>query len=97
MPANSISIANAAHASFGQVVVHHSFVMRDNVSGTEAQSGRRHHLLTPKFEAQLGRMFDQPGMYFDDGRRGNRQADERGQTSTKPVVRQHSRVLWVVL
>ena len=66
-----VLIANATHASFGQVVVHHSFVMRDNVPGTKAQSGYRHHLLTPEFEAQLGRMFDQPRMYLDNGWRGN--------------------------
>jgi len=44
-------IANAAHASFGQVIVHHSFVMRDNVPGTKAQSCGWHHLLTPEVEA----------------------------------------------
>ena len=66
-----VLIANATHASFGQVVVHHSFVMRDNVPRTETQSGDRHHLLTPEFEAELGGMFDEPGMYFDNGWRGN--------------------------
>ena len=92
-----VLIANAAHASFGQVVVHHSFVMRDNVPGTEAQSGDRHHLLTPEFEAQLRGMFDQPGMHFNNGWRGNRQADQRSKTSAEPIVCQYSRVLWVVL
>jgi len=36
-------------------------------------------------------------MYFDDGRRGHRQADQRGQAGAKPVVHQHSGVLWIVL
>ena len=92
-----VLIANAAHASLGQVVVHHSFVMRDDVPGTEAQSGERHDLPAPKFEAQLRRMFDQPGMHFDDGWRGDRQSDQRSETSAQPVVCQYSRVLRVVL
>src|ERR1051326_1488630 len=90
-------IANAAQASIRQVIVHHSFVMRDHVPGTKAESGYRHHLLSPELKAEIGRVFDQPGMYFDDGGRGYRQADQRGQTGTEPVIRQHSRVLWVVL
>jgi hypothetical protein len=75
-----VLIANAAHASFWQVIVHHTFVVMAYVPGTKAQSGRWHHLLTPKFEAQLGLMFDQAGMHFDNRWCGNRQADQRGQT-----------------
>ena len=92
-----VLIANAAHAGFGQVVVHRSFVKRNDVSGTEAQSGDRHHLLTPEFEAQLRGMFDQPGMHLNNGWCRDRQADQRRKTSAEPIVCQYSRVLWVVL
>jgi hypothetical protein len=95
MPGKFVLIAYTAHASLRQIVVHHAFVAIDYVPGTEAQPGERHHLPPSEFKAKLARMFDQPGMHFDDRRRRNRQADQCGQARAKPVVGQHPRVLRV--